>query len=457
MILCSSAAAWFSGEVFVDLVVILLFCSALLCCLLLGWPVLYALLFGLVIFILYARVKGLSFREIFTLCIEGIKTVKNVLIIFVLIGILTALWRSAGTIATLVSYASGLINPSLLLLMTFLLNCLVSLLTGSSFATGATMGVVCGTIAGAMGANIVFVGGAVLSGVYFGDRCSPVSSSAVLVSELTKTSLYDNIKNMLRTALIPFLAACLIYWLLGRFSPSAGSVDLDVRAIFSAEFRIHWIALLPAGLIIILSLLRLGAKRAMLVSILASLPISLFLQQKALGETLLATVTGFHAADATVAAMLDGGGLVSMLRGGAIVMISSSYSRLLQKIGLLDGIRRLIEKFSARTTSYCATMTAALLTAVIACNQSLSIILTRLLCEDLSPGNGPRQALDIEDSAVVIAPLVPWSIAGAIPLASAGAPESSVLFACYLYLIPLWRLLLSFAEKQRSKHAGITP
>lgn len=81
-------------------------------------------------------------------------------------------------------------------LASFLLCSLVSFLTGTAFGTAATMGVICMTMAKSMNVSDVLAGGAILAGIYFGDRCSPVSTSALLVSELTKTDLYENLKGM---------------------------------------------------------------------------------------------------------------------------------------------------------------------------------------------------------------------------------------------------------------------
>ena len=94
-------------------------------------------------------------------------------------------------------------------------------------------------------------GGAVLSGVFFGDRCSPVSTSALLVAELTGTAVLKNIRNMLRSAAVPTLAACVVFFLLGRGSTS-GAVP-DLAALFSRGFRLHWAAALPAAAILVLS------------------------------------------------------------------------------------------------------------------------------------------------------------------------------------------------------------
>ena len=123
-----------------------LFSAALLLCLIMDWSILWALGFGLVLFLLYGRRKGFAWKELAKIALRGVKTVRNILITFVLIGILTAFWRASGTIPVIVSTAGTLISPKVFLLMTFLLNCLVSFLTGTSFGTAATMGVICATI-----------------------------------------------------------------------------------------------------------------------------------------------------------------------------------------------------------------------------------------------------------------------------------------------------------------------
>ena len=116
------------------------------------------------------------------MALGGVKTVSGILLTFLVIGVLTAFWRASGTIPVIVCYASGLIRPSVFLLMSFLLNCGISFLTGTSFGTAATMGVICASMGSAMHISPVLTGGAVLSGAFFGDRCSPLSTSALLVA-----------------------------------------------------------------------------------------------------------------------------------------------------------------------------------------------------------------------------------------------------------------------------------
>ena len=418
-----------------------LFCAGLLLCLVVDLSVLYALVFGLLLFLLYGRRKGFSWRELGRMALDGVKTVKNILLTFLLIGILTAFWRAAGTIAVIVCTASSLISPAVFLLMTFLLNCGVSVLTGTSFGTSATMGVICAAMGMALGVDVRLTGGAVLAGAFFGDRCSPVSTSALLVAQLTGTGIFDNIRRMVRTALVPFVLSCAVYTALGLLVPQGGDIP-DLKATFGKEFVLHWTALLPAAVILLLSAFRVNVKIAMAASILTAVPLCLLLQQRPVTELLRTALTGFQAADPEVAAMMNGGGITSMLKVAGIVCLSSSYSGIFRRTGLLDGARTAVDKLAEKTNSYAAMLLTSVLTGMIACNQTLSIMLTHQLCA--SPERaGSDLALDLEDTAVVTAPLVPWSIAGAVPLAAVGAPASAVLLACYLYLLPLWRLIRS--------------
>ena len=416
-----------------------LFCAALLICIVLDLSILYALAFGLLVFLLYGRRKGFSWRELAGMALEGIKTVRNILITFFLIGIMTALWRAAGTIPVIVCYASGLIRPSVFLLMAFLLNCLVSVLTGTSFGTAATMGVICAAIGTAMGVSPLLTGGAVLSGAFFGDRCSPVSTSALLVAAVPKPDIYDNIRRMVKTAFVPFLLACGIYAGIGLTLPREGSV-MDLEALFSRSFRLHWTALIPAAVILVLAAFRVNVKLAMSVSILTAVPLCFILQNLSAAEILRAALSGFTPADAEVARLVSGGGIVSMIRVACIVCLSSAYSGIFQKTGMLGKAKRLIGRLAAKTGAYAATLVTSVLTGVIACNQTLTILLTEQLCRG-EYADKEVLALDLEDSAVVTAPLIPWSIACAVPLAAAGAPSAAVLTAFYLILLPLWRLV----------------
>jgi len=420
-----------------ETVTLLLFLAVLLTCVVLRVEVLWALAAGYAIFFVYSLKKGFSSGEIAQMSWKGVKTVRNVLILLLVIGMLTALWRACGTIAVIITGCVRLIRPSAFLLFAFLLNCGVSFLTGTAFGTAATMGVICMSIAGAMGLNPVLAGGAVLSGVFFGDRCSPVSTSALLVSELTKTDLFQNIAAMVRSALVPFLAACAVYLVLG-LGPAGGGEVPDVQALFSRALVLHWIALVPALLVLVLAAFRVPVKRVLAVSIAAALVLYLTLQHGSAGRLPELLLLGYHADDPQLEALLSGGGVISMLRSVAIVCLSSSYAGIFEKTGLLRSLQAKIEALGARR-AFPAVLGAGAAAGLVSCNQTLAILLTHQLCVNLE--DGPALALDLEDSVVVVSALVPWSIAASVPLSSAGAPLSSICAACYLYFLPLWRML----------------
>lgn len=159
-------------------------------------------------------------------------------------------------------------------------------------------------------------------------------------------------------------------------------------------------------------------------------------------------VTGYHAKDVAMASMLDGGGILSMLKVGIIVCVSSSYSGIFQKTGILKPVQKMVERLSERTVPFLAILLTAVVTSIVACNQTLAIMLTRQLCENTEKEPG-RMAGYLEDSAVIIAPLVPWSIASAVPLAAISAPETSVLLACFLYLLPVCTCLKDVWKRKK--------
>ena len=385
--------------------------------------------------------------QLLKMILSGIKKTKNILIILMMIGMLTALWRAGGTIPMIIYSTIRLIHPNTVLLMVFLLNCCVSLLTGTAFGTAATMGVIGMTMATSLNINPVLTGGAILSGVFFGDRCSPVSTSALLISELTQTNIFVNIKKMLRSALLPFILTCAIYAVVGLLFDSADELT-DLCHLFAGEFNLHWSVLLPALAILLLSVFKINVKITMLVSIVSAFFICLVIQRMELSEITKALVFGYSANAPAVGAMLNGGGIISMLRVMAIIAISSAYAGIFQETGLLRPIKKLIVATNGKITAYGGTLFTSIVISVVACNQTLTIMLTHQLNNEIV-GDSQKLAIDLEDTAVVIAPLVPWSIAGAVPLATVGAPTASLLAACFLYLVPVFRLSGSLLSKNR--------
>ena len=425
----------------------LLFLAAVALCLLEGWSLIAAIWAGILFFGLLGLRKGFSIKAMASAAWAQGRKMCCVIVIYMLIGAITALWRSAGTIAFFIYHGLRIITPQLFLLVTFLLTSFISYALGTSFGVVGTLGVILMALARSGGVSVAITAGTIVAGAYFGDRCSPVSTSALLVSELTETNIYDNIKRMLKTALVPFLLSCGIYAALGMLKSGGGAAG-ELWSLYGREMALHWVMCLPAVLILALSLLRVKVKRAMAASILASVVLCVFLRRLDAVTILKTAVWGYTAADAEVGAMLNGGGILSILRVAMIVMISSAYSGIFRKTGLLDRLCARITVLSKKTSPYAAMLLTALLAGLLACNQTLTIILTHQLCAPLQQSK-EQFAINLENSAVVVAPLIPWSIAGATPLSAVGAPLTGMALACFLYILPLCELVRHAASSRR--------
>ncbi len=431
----------------VEIGVLSVFAVSLVLCISFDISILAALVLGFFLFFGYGLYKKHSPREMAAMAFSGVKTVKNILITFILIGIITAVWRVCGTIPYIVYHATKVCSPGIMVLITFLLCCLISSLTGTAFGTAATMGVICVTMSTSMGIPLLYSGGAVLAGSFFGDRCSPMSTSALLVSTVTGTDLYRNIANMVRTSVVPFLLTCVIYTVLGM--GTGGDFDTtEIQSLFAENFVLHPAALIPAGVIILLSCFRVNVKLTMSVSILCALAVAFFVQKVSVPELISIALRGYAPETPEVAALLSGGGIQSMVKVFCIVCLSSSYSGMFNGTGLLEGFRGSLNRLSKKILPFGSILLTSVITVMVSCNQTLAIMLTQQLCMDAEP-DPETMASHLENTTVVIAPLIPWSIAGAVPLATVGAPTACILTACYLYLLPVWNYAVAIRRSRK--------
>lgn len=430
-----------------EILTLLLFVLGIAVCVALGTEIVYALLLGLVCFVCYALYKKYSPAQIWKMMLEGVIGAKIVLIVFALIGMLTAVWRCSGTIPFIIYNSVELMNPRFFVLSTFLLCSLMSMLTGTSFGTAGTMGVICMMMAKSLGISPLYVGGAILSGAFFGDRCSPMSSSAMTVCSLTDTDIYGNLKNMMKSGAIPFLLTCAFYLFFGSdVSQQAGKPE--TIELFTQSFNLSWLAAIPAAVIIILLMFRANVRVAMLMSIAAGCIAAIALQGVSLTELLKYIVFGYSDKNAELAQLINGGGLVSMIKVSLIITISSCYSGIFRQTGLLNGVKNLVKKGAEAITPFGSVMIVSIFLCMISCNQLLATMLTSQMAQEVI-SDKRELALTLEDTSIVIAPLVPWSIAGAVPVATVGAPMSCLFFAAYLYFLPLCGLLFSLVKKAK--------
>ena len=417
-----------------------IFSAALMICILWDVTILFALTFGLMIFSFYAAELGHSPRKIFAMWRAGIRPIKSMLLTFVLIGVITAYWRAAGVIPAIIFYTADFFSPAIILLMTFWLCGLISTLIGTAFGTTATMGVICAAIAENLGVPVWLTGGAILSGAYLGDRCSPMSTSAILVATLTRTDIFKNLIGMIKTSIVPLIFASAFYFAAGIFFVEGSAASVDAKEIFSRTFTITPSVLIPAVLIIVLSLLRLRVQLMMLASILACMAVAIQIQGAEIFELLKVALLGYYPSDEVLAKILSGGGIISMASVSAIVGLSSCYAGIFQATGFLNRLQSLLIELGKKFSPFVSVLTAAVVTNMAACNQTLAIMLTHQLCKKVEP-RAEIFAIQLENSVVVVAPLIPWAIANVVPLTLINAPPSSLFAAWYLWLLPICQLM----------------
>ena len=432
-----------------ELCILLLFSVGLIICVILHYSILYALIFGYALFFAFGLIKGKTWKEMLRYSFRGILTVKNILIIFVLIGCITAIWRVCGTIAFIVYYASMVAVPQAMVLICFLLCCFVSFLMGTAFGSAATIGVISMTLANSMNIPVIYAGGAVISGIFFGDRCSPMSSGAHLISELTHTNVFDNIKTMVKTAFIPFIVTAVLYGIIGIIINSGVGNGMTFR-IFVDYYNLSLFTIIPAVIIILLSLFKVDVKITMAISCLAGLVCAGFFQHIHAAELIKIVFFGFHPQDTELAKLMAGGGIISMIRVSAIVCISSCYSGMFKGTHFFEGMQQIMRRLTNRITAFGSVLTASVFVSAIACNQTLAIMLAHQVCDGIIDDNNVFASY-LEDTAVLVAPLMPWSIAVSVPLTSIGAPAAALLAAFFLYLIPLWNLLVNIVRRRTRK------
>lgn len=409
-----------------------------------GYFVAYPLLLAMAMVMAVLWRRGVSLRRLLHMAYSGSQQSFGVISVLLLIGVVIASWMAAGTVPALVYYGMQLIRPPVFIVAAFLLTSGVSLLMGTSFGAAGTIGVALMIMAKPSGVDPHMIAGAIIAGAYVGDRGSALSSSAALIATVTQTRLYTNIQQMWRTAVLPLGLSIAVYAVLSWLNPVT-VIDQTLTAEISRSFAIHPVVLLPAIAVVGLSLMQVEVKRSMLVSVGLAGAIALGYQHLSLGQWLAAMVMGFRLeASHPLYAMFSGGGLVSMARVSLVVMLSTAFVGLFQETSILTPIEASLRSVSSRRGCFLSTGLVGLGSAAFGCTQTIAILLTHQLVKQRyhDTAHSPHQlALDLENTVVVLAPLIPWNIAGLVPATVLQTDVGFIPFAVYLYLVPLLNLL----------------
>ena len=231
-----------------------------------------------------------------------------------------------------------IILPHMFLIITFALTCLLSYALGTSFGVAGTAGVIFMTLARSGGVDPVLTAGVIMSGIYFGDRGSPVSSSANMVAGITETEIFDNVKLMMKTGLVPLGITIIFYGVMSVLNP-VSHVDAELVSKLEETFCLSPWAFLPALFMLVLPLMKVGVIKAMTISIVSGVLVAWLVQGVPLGEVFHVCVFGYVSPNNDIGTILNGGGLVSMVEIAVILVISSAYSGIFNCTHMLDELQ----------------------------------------------------------------------------------------------------------------------
>lgn len=405
-----------------------------------GISIFFPLVGALILMTLAYRRRGNPWPQLLGHLQRGVRQSAGVLSILLLIGIVVAAWLIAGTVPALVYYGLQVIHPQWFLVSAFVLTGIVSALLGTSFGSAGTIGLALMIMARGAGVHEQWAAGAIIAGAYVGDRCSPMSSSAHLVATITSTNIYRNLRNMMTTSWSALGLSVVIYGLASLRHPLS-VVDNPLLASIPATFSVHPVTLLPAGLLVLLTLFRCPVRRTLWLSLGSAIALALTLQSQSLWTVLQTLLWGLQLPTAhPLSEIFQGGGLWAMGKVCGVVLVSTALAGLLAGMGTFDQVGRWLARWSSDRGLFGGTIIASVLTSAFGCTQTIAILLTQQIAQPRYVGSHLSQeqlAVDIENSAVVIAPLIPWNIAGLVPATVILADHTFVPYAVYLYLLPL--------------------
>ena len=376
------------------------------------------------------------------------------ILILITVGAMVGTWMASGTIPMMIYYGVQIVSPKWLLVTAFLITCLVSIATGTSWGSVATMGVALMGIASALGVNPAATAGAVIAGSYFGDKISPLSDTTNLAPLAAGSNLYEHIGHMFWTTVPATIVSLVVYAIVGlNANTAAGATSEAVTNMMAQLDQMYdWniLILLPVILVLAGSLLKLPTIPVMILSTVVAGVEGIFMQGISLGNVLTSTVSGFNvtmitrpgfdAANAAfeVTKLLNRGGMNGIMSTTLLVFCAFCFAGIMSRAGCLEVVLKAILSVAKTTGSLIlATVISCITMALTTGNSYLSILIPGEMFRDaykergLHPKNLSRT---LEDAGTVFVPLVPWSAAGAYMAATLGVETLDYLpwaILCY--------------------------
>ena len=347
-----------------------------------------------------------------------------ILILFA-IGILIGTWIISGTVPMLIYYGIKLINPDYIYILAFIIPIIFSTLTGTSWGSIGTIGVVIIGVASIINANLGITTGAIVGGAFFGDKLSPLSDTTNIAAMATEVDLYDHIRSMMATTLPSALIAALIYFLLGFIYPPLGNqVDnhhtSPILGTIASMFNFSWFLLIPPIIVLIGSTRKMATLPTLLTSSMSAVALALIFQPYSFENVMESIHKGFDSNMAhwvidkpnNVHELFTRGGLYEL---NEAIIFSIMVFVFIGAIDLINSMPTIVDKIftfiRSKATLIVSSLFATAFTSAITSNQSAtSFIIGDAFGKryDLSGVSRKVLSRSIEDYGTMFESLVPW-------------------------------------------------
>ena len=395
-------------------------------------------------------IYGRKWMDLEESILKNMRSATPALIILLLIGAIAGTWMASGIIPSLIYYGLKILHPSIFLPASCIICAIISLLTGSSWTTIATIGVALMGIGRALGFDDGWIAGAIISGAYFGDKISVMSDTTVLASSTTEVPLFTHIKYMLITTIPSLLISIMVFTIAGLSASTTSSADMmAIEEGLQSTFNISpWLLIVP-----ILTGILIAKRLPAIVTLFASAfmaAIAMVIAQPELilqianveNSSALSSLKAIIIASTTNNSIETGNELLNNLvttrgMGGMmgtiwLIICAMCFGGVMYGSGMLSAITQIFLRVARRTVSVVSsTVGSGLFFNLVTGDQYISIILTGNLFRKLYDERDLEHRLlsrSIEDSATITSVLIPWN--------SCGMTQSTVLGVATLTYMP---------------------
>jgi Na+:H+ antiporter, NhaC family len=426
----------------------------------------FVLLLGAAVAAIVGFLNKVSYKKMLDEVAENIKSTAGAILILLMVGSLAGTWLISGIIPSMIYYGLQILNPTIFLPATLIICSIISIATGSSWTTSATVGIALIGIGGALGFDLGMVAGAVISGAYFGDKLSPMSDTTNLAPAMAGTDLFTHIRYMTLTTIPTFSITLLIFIILGLTVTTTGIANTEALLTdIQKSFTITpWLFLVPV-IVIGLIIKKTEPLIALLIGTLLGGVFALIFQPQIVlmlsGGTELTFATGYKGvmnaittktviptSNETLADLFTAGGMEKMLGTIWLILCAMVFGGIMDAIGALSRISQYLLKLAHTTFGlFASTVGSCLALNITASDQYLAIVVPGKMFakaykdKGLAPENLSRT---LEDSGTVTSVLIPWNTCGAYQSGALGvATFDYIPYAIFNYLSPLMTLIFA--------------